>query len=274
LTRFRKALLPLLLGCAGGLAHSQAELAPEATVRRFAGIVDAASRKHGVDGALVHALIFVESSYDPRAVSPQGALGLMQLMPETARRYGVRDALDPAQNVDGGVRMLKDLLEHFDQDVELALAAYNSGTSAVVRAGYRVPEYDETLAFVPRVMGYYAAYRTLAEPPRATGGARLEAIAGLDYLRRAIEPATAPALAPPADPDGSEHGKRPVAIASTRRARRRAAARIFGTGAATRLPEPNTNRSTRRIGKRKAASGAPRATTGRSRARKGDGGAE
>jgi soluble lytic murein transglycosylase-like protein len=95
--------------------------------RKYVVIVERASRANGVEGALVHALIFAESSYDPAAVSPAGASGLMQLMPETARRYGVADLFDPEQNVRAGVRHLKDLLEQFDGDVELAIAPTTRG---------------------------------------------------------------------------------------------------------------------------------------------------
>src|SRR6188508_213314 len=157
-TAFLRIFVPVLIGLGSPVAHAHPAIvsaltAPgDAAARRFAAVVDAASRRHGVDEALVHAIVFVESSYDPEAVSPQGALGLMQLMPVTCERYGVRDPFDPAQNVDGGVRFLKDLLELFDGDVELAIAAYNAGASAVIRAGYSVPANPETLAFVPRVL--------------------------------------------------------------------------------------------------------------------------
>lgn len=137
------------------------DLPSEAEVRRFAPIVERAARVNGVDEALVHAVIFAESSYDPRALSPAGAAGLMQLMPATARRYGVRDLFDPAQNVSGGVRLLRDLLAQFDGNVELALAAYNAGASAVIRAGNRVPPLPETVAYVPRVIDYYRHFQTL-----------------------------------------------------------------------------------------------------------------
>lgn len=144
--------------------ESESAVAPmsPAVERKFVVIVDRASRAAGVEGALVHALIFAESSYDPAAVSPAGATGLMQLMPETARRYGVNDLLDPEQNVRAGVRHLKDLLEQFDGDVELAIAAYNAGANAVIRAGNRVPPYPETRRYVPRVLGHYRRLR-LAE---------------------------------------------------------------------------------------------------------------
>jgi soluble lytic murein transglycosylase-like protein len=130
-------------------------------IRRYASIVDKASRAYGVDAALVHAVILAESSYDPDARSPAGAAGLMQLMPETARRYGVKDLLDPAQNVRGGVKCLSELLRQFDGNVELALAAYNAGANAVIRAGLRIPPHPETLAYVPKVIDYYHRFRAL-----------------------------------------------------------------------------------------------------------------
>jgi soluble lytic murein transglycosylase-like protein len=122
---------------------------------KYSRMVERASRAHGVEGALVHAVIRAESAYDPNAVSSAGASGLMQLMPDSAKQYGVRDIFDPAQNIQGGVRMLKDLLVMFDGDVELAIAAYNAGPYAVIRAGNRIPPQPQTLAYVPKVIGYY-----------------------------------------------------------------------------------------------------------------------
>jgi soluble lytic murein transglycosylase-like protein len=121
----------------------------------YSRIVETASRAHGVEGRLVHAVIWAESSYNPNAVSPAGAEGLMQLMPETAKRYGVRNALDPAQNIEAGVKHLRELLDRFDGNVELAVAAYNAGPNAVIRAGNRIPSYPQTAAYVPKVIGYY-----------------------------------------------------------------------------------------------------------------------
>lgn len=121
----------------------------------YSRIVENASRAHGVEGRLVHALIWAESSYNPKAISPSGATGLMQLMPATAKRYGVRDSFDPAQNIDGGVKHLKELLEQFGGDLELAVAAYNAGANAVIRAGNRIPPYPQTAAYVPKVIAYY-----------------------------------------------------------------------------------------------------------------------
>lgn len=127
----------------------------DADMRRYAAIIRGASRAQGVEGELVHAIIWAESSYNAAAVSPAGASGLMQLMPETARSYGVDDIFDPEQNIRAGVKMMKQLLVQFDGDVELALAAYNAGPNAVIRAGNRIPPHPETEAYVPRVLGYY-----------------------------------------------------------------------------------------------------------------------
>ncbi|HYV85184.1 MAG TPA: lytic transglycosylase domain-containing protein [Patescibacteria group bacterium] len=109
------------------------------------------ARRHGVDEALVHAVIQVESRYDPFAVSPRGAMGLMQLMPRTAERFEVTNAFDPVQNVDGGVRYLKELLARYSGQVRLALAAYNAGEEAVERHG-GIPPYRETIDYVKRVL--------------------------------------------------------------------------------------------------------------------------
>jgi soluble lytic murein transglycosylase-like protein len=142
-------------------ARPELDLPSEADVRRFAPMVSRTARVHGVDEALVHAVIFAESSYDPDAISPAGASGLMQLMPATAAQYGVRDLFAPAQNVSGGVRVLRDLLARFDGNVELALAAYNAGAGAVIRAGNRVPPRPETVAYVPKVIDYYRHFQSL-----------------------------------------------------------------------------------------------------------------
>lgn len=103
---------------------------------------------------LLHAVIAAESRYDIRAVSPKGAMGLMQLMPATAKRFGVHDAFRPRDNVFGGASYLKWLMALFDNDLELVLAAYNAGENAVIKAGRRVPPYPETQAYVPRVLAY------------------------------------------------------------------------------------------------------------------------
>jgi len=122
-------------------------------------IVDDAARTYGLEGALLHAVISVESHYNPKAVSRKGAAGLMQLMPGTARRYGVADRFDPVQNIDGGAKYLRDLLKLFNSDVSLTLAAYNAGENAVIRYGNRIPPIRETKNYVPKVLGFYRKYQ-------------------------------------------------------------------------------------------------------------------
>ncbi len=114
-------------------------------------IVAAAARRHGLDPALVLAVVSVESGFRPAAVSPKGAQGLMQLMPKTAASLGVEDAFDPAQNLDGGARHLGQLLTLYGGDLTRALAAYNAGEGAVERHG-GVPPYRETRAYVKKVL--------------------------------------------------------------------------------------------------------------------------
>lgn len=115
-------------------------------------LIDQAAMAHSVEPALLHAMIDVESGFAVRAVSPRGAVGLMQLMPATARDYGVIDAFDPRQNIDAGAQHLRRLLDRFGQDPALALAAYNAGAEAVTRHHGRIPPYAETMAYVPRVL--------------------------------------------------------------------------------------------------------------------------
>lgn len=129
---------------------------------RFKPLVEKAAREHQLDEALLRAIIAVESNYDPNAVSRRGAVGLMQLMPQTARRYGVTNLYDPAQNIQGGARYLRDLMRRFNNDMDLALAAYNAGEAAIAQHGNRIPPYRETLAYVPRVLDFYRQYRRSA----------------------------------------------------------------------------------------------------------------
>jgi hypothetical protein len=126
--------------------------------QRFDGMVQAASRSTGVSSALLHSIIRAESNFDPAAVSARGAVGLMQLMPDTARSYGVTDLTDPATNISGGARFLADLLKQFNNNLELSLAAYNAGPTTVTRYGGTVPPYPETRQYVARVMRYYREY--------------------------------------------------------------------------------------------------------------------
>jgi len=121
---------------------------------KLAPLVAAAAKTHGLPEALLQAVIEVESNFNAGAVSPKGALGLMQLMPQTARELGVADARDPAANIDGGARYLKELLARFGNDLALALAAYNAGPAAVQRSG-AIPQFSETQRYVPRVLVRY-----------------------------------------------------------------------------------------------------------------------
>jgi soluble lytic murein transglycosylase-like protein len=122
-------------------------------------IIERVATKHAVDAALVRAVIEVESRFDSRAISPKGAAGMMQLMPETARRYGVDNRSDAVANIEGGVAYLRDLLGRFGGNVALALAAYNAGEGAVDRHHGGIPRYRETMLYVPRVLEAYARYR-------------------------------------------------------------------------------------------------------------------
>jgi soluble lytic murein transglycosylase-like protein len=135
-----------------------------ARVTTFDGHVRAAAQQYGVEPALVHAVIAAESSYNPTARSPKGALGLMQVMPDTGRRYGVAlaDLADPATNIRTGTRYLSELLRLFSGNLPLAVASYNAGEQAVMRHGDQVPPYAETQAYVPRVLKDYAALRMSA----------------------------------------------------------------------------------------------------------------
>ncbi|OGA30932.1 MAG: hypothetical protein A3G80_13485 [Betaproteobacteria bacterium RIFCSPLOWO2_12_FULL_62_13b] len=126
---------------------------------RYAGLIEAAAQASQLEPALIHAVIAAESGYNPSALSPKGAVGLMQLMPQTAKRYSVTNPLDPLQNIQGGARYLRDLLRMFNNDLKLALAAYNAGENAVMKYGNRIPPFPETLAYVPRVLSYYRMYR-------------------------------------------------------------------------------------------------------------------
>jgi len=121
----------------------------------YAELVNQAAQSAAVDPDLLHAVMAVESGYNPAAISPRGARGLMQLMPDTARQFGVTDPHDPGQNILAGARYLGQLLKVFDQEIPLALAAYNAGPGAVQRHGRKIPPYAETQTYVPRVLARY-----------------------------------------------------------------------------------------------------------------------
>ena len=145
----------------------------------YAGEIAEASARYAVPERLIWAVIRVESGFDRRAVSPKGARGLMQLMPETAAILGVRDPFDPRQNIHGGTRHLRSLMERFRHDVRLAVAAYNAGEKPV--AQYRgVPPYPETREYVTQVMRFYQA--SSAPALGAGSGPRV------GDVRRVVEP--------------------------------------------------------------------------------------
>ncbi|MGH9532955.1 MAG: lytic transglycosylase domain-containing protein [Terriglobales bacterium] len=127
-------------------------------------VIEAAAARHNVDANLVRALIKVESNFNPRALSRKGAMGLMQLMPATARSLRVANPFDPEQNVDAGVRHLKGLLENYNGDVALSLAAYNAGAGAVARSG-GVPPYRETRNYVRQITQIYGGGDTVVTGP-------------------------------------------------------------------------------------------------------------
>jgi hypothetical protein len=125
--------------------------------QEFDGFIERAAHQAAVRPELVRAVIVVESAFNPRAVSRRGALGLMQLRPATARRYGVSNAFDPEQNIRAGTRYLRDLMTRYGNNLELTLAAYNAGEDAVEHYGRSVPPFAETQHYVPTVMRIYQA---------------------------------------------------------------------------------------------------------------------
>ncbi|NBA96744.1 lytic transglycosylase domain-containing protein [Pseudomonas sp. R5(2019)] len=129
----------------------------------YADMVAAAASANDLPQALLHAVIKAESNYRPRVRSAKGAGGLMQLMPGTARDMGVRDVLDPAANIQGGARYLKHLMKLFDNDIKLAVAAYNAGPDAVISRGRIVPPFAETRRYVPTVLRQYRRLQGLAD---------------------------------------------------------------------------------------------------------------
>ena len=155
-------------------------------------IIERHALTYGVDPVLVRAVILVESGFDPQCVSAKGARGLMQLMPETAKRYGVRESFDPEENIRGGVRYLGDLLAMFHNDLPRAIAAYNAGENAVIRyAG--IPPYSETATYVKRALTVYygqpygqATSFAAGKEPKLKGGFAAPVVAavlpGMRYL--------------------------------------------------------------------------------------------
>jgi soluble lytic murein transglycosylase-like protein len=129
---------------------------------RYQEEVQTAAREYDVDIDLIHAVIATESNYVSTAVSPKGAIGLMQLMPPTAKRYGIVDLFDAVQNIRAGAQYLRHLLTAFDGDIELVLAAYNAGEQAVLKYGRKVPPFPETIHYVRAVQGTYRDRKQIA----------------------------------------------------------------------------------------------------------------
>ena len=130
--------------------------------RLYDPIVERVSKKHSVPAELIHAVIRAESNYDKFAISDKGAMGLMQLMPTTASRYGVRNVFDPAQNIEGGTQYLKDLIRLYGRKTDYVLAAYNAGQEAVRRYN-GIPPYPQTKAYIRRIQASYS--RPLVSKP-------------------------------------------------------------------------------------------------------------
>jgi hypothetical protein len=136
----------------------------DASVDAF--IVDS-SRRYRIDPLLIYAQMSQESSFKKRATSYKGASGLMQLMPATARRLGVDNIYDPQQNIEGGVKYMRILLDMFDDDLNLALAGYNAGEGAVIKYGYQIPPYNETQDYVQRISSRYRSMTNVTMAARS-----------------------------------------------------------------------------------------------------------
>ncbi|HEX4886373.1 MAG TPA: lytic transglycosylase domain-containing protein [Casimicrobiaceae bacterium] len=168
------ALTPPLDGPAGIIFQ---RVTNHPNVQRFASLIESEAKRQGLDPALVRAVVAVESAYEPAAVSPKGAVGLMQVIPATAERYGLatdrrgsieQKLKDPATNVRIGTRYLSDLIERFGQDLKLALAAYNAGEGAVERYARQVPPFPETQQYVVLVEQFRQLYAPPPPPPPLT----------------------------------------------------------------------------------------------------------
>ncbi len=143
--------------CAAAVFHPPI-LSKRPSENAYDKIILEAAKRHDVHPALIKAIIKAESSYNPRAVSKKGARGLMQLMPATARAMGVKNSFDPRHNIHGGTKYFKRMLDEFDGNIRLALAAYNAGIQKVRRYG-SIPPYKATRAYIRKVISYYREYR-------------------------------------------------------------------------------------------------------------------
>ncbi len=131
---------------------------------QYAPLIARVAQEFNLDPSLLHAIVTVESGYNAEAKSPAGAMGLMQLIPGTAERFGVKKITDPLENLRGGARYLRVLMGMFNNKLDLVLAAYNAGEGAVQQAGNKIPPYAETRAYVPSVLQHYEIYRASAAP--------------------------------------------------------------------------------------------------------------
>jgi hypothetical protein len=142
----------------------------------FHDIIRAASQRYGVDADLIHCVIAIESNFNPKAISPKNARGLMQLLPQTAAQLGVRNIFDPRENIEAGTRYLKDMLARYNNDLTLALAAYNAGPEKVEQYGRRVPPYPETVKYVQRISRSYAHFKSDTAQNTAQTTAKVEGL--------------------------------------------------------------------------------------------------
>jgi hypothetical protein len=138
---------------------SQPRVINQANRQLYTPQIELVARTYGLDPKLIHAVISAESAYNPAVISDKGAMGLMQLMPDTARRFGVPDPFDPIANLHGGARYLRWLMDHFQNNLNLVLAAYNAGEGAVEHYGNTIPPFEETRTYVVRVLDFYNYYR-------------------------------------------------------------------------------------------------------------------
>ena len=144
----------------------------------FHDIIRAAAQRYGVDADLIHCVIAIESNFNPKAVSPKNARGLMQLLPQTAAELGVRDVFDPRENIEAGTHYLKDMLERYNNNLTLALAAYNAGPERVEQYGRRVPPYSETVKYVQKISRSYAHFKSGSVAENKLQGAKPDGLPG------------------------------------------------------------------------------------------------
>ena len=146
--------LAVFLMCLAFLSLQIEARAESGSPQTYDSLIESVADEYGLEASLIHSIIRTESNYDPDAVSTKGAVGLMQLMPETAKRYGVRNLYDPKQNIEGGVKYLKDLMNIFNGKTDFVLAAYNAGINAIKKYG-GVPPFPETRRFIEKVKTTY-----------------------------------------------------------------------------------------------------------------------